>query len=91
MYLTEKVWRANSIFSPQVCLVPAIKHSANTRFAVCLSGAHGKHVGKNLNLPSKIFLLDTYNVCYFILNFAIFLMKFAIFSPLVSLIEYLGD
>ena len=46
---------------------------------------------KNLNLPSKIFLLDTYNVCYFILNFAIFHMKFAIFSTLVSLIEFLGD
>ena len=83
-----KVWHtANTC----VCRVPKIKHSANTRFAVCLSGAHGKHVGKNLNLPSKIFLLDTYNVCYFILNFAIFHMKFAIFSTLVSLIEFLGD
>ena len=83
-----KVWHmANTC----VCRVPKIKYSANTRFAVCLSGAHGKHVGKNLNLPSKIFLLDTYNVCYFVLNFAIFHMKFAIFSTLVSLIEFLGD
>jgi len=85
---TVKVWHtANTC----VCRVAKIKHSANTRFAVCLSGAHGKHVGKNLNLPSKIFLLDTYNVCYFILNFAAFHMKFAIFSTLVSLIEFLGD
>ena len=85
---TVKIWHtANTC----VCRVPKIKHSANTCFAVCLSGAHGKHVGKNLNLPSKIFLLDTYNVCYFILNFAIFHMKFAIFSTLVSLIEFLGD
>ena len=40
---TVKVWHtANTC----VCRVPKIKHSANTCFVVCLSGAHGKHVGK---------------------------------------------